>query len=104
MTPPDQEPSSERSSAAPDSTASPARLEAHSAALRAFLRDYEWIHIGVGLFGNFLFFVGSVFFLWASWQTAGVWLFIVGSFAMLLGSLGEALVRWERRLRPKSEA
>lgn len=104
MTPSDQEPTSRKHADAPDSATPPARLEVHSAALRAFLRDYEWIHIGVGLFGNFLFFVGSVFFLWASWQTAGVWLFIVGSFAMLLGSLGEALVRWERRLRRRSEA
>lgn len=74
------------------------RLEERSASLRGFVRDYEWIHVLIGLFGNFLFFVGSVFFLWSSWQIAGVWLFIVGSFAMLLGSLGEALIRWERRI------
>lgn len=77
---------------------------ARSAPLRVFLHDYEWIHVGIGLFGNFLFFVGSVFFLWASWQAAGVWLFILGSFAMLLGSLGEAFVRWERRIRRRAEA
>lgn len=104
MTPPDREPTSDQRSSAPNSAAPSTRLEARSAALRAFLRDYEWIHIGIGLFGNFLFFVGSVFFLWASWQTAGVWLFILGSFAMLLGSLGEALVRWERRIRRRAEA
>lgn len=80
------------------------RLESRSVALRAFVKDYEWIHILIGLFGNFLFFVGSVFFLWSSWQAAGVWLFIVGSFAMLLGSMGEALIRWERRIQKRSDA
>ncbi|MEX0921574.1 MAG: YrhK family protein [Rhodovibrionaceae bacterium] len=81
-----------------------AKLTWRTAALRAVVRDYAWIHIGIGLFGNLLFFVGSVFFLWASWQTAGVWLFILGSFAMLLGSLGEALARWERRIGRREDA
>jgi hypothetical protein len=87
----------EGSGSSPSST-----LEVRSAPLRVFLHDYEWIHTGIGLFGNLLFFVGSVFFLWVSWQTAGVWLFILGSFAMLLGSLGEAFVRWERRIRRRT--
>jgi hypothetical protein len=80
------------------------RMEDRSAALRAFVKEYEWVHTLIGLFGNFLFFVGSVFFLWQSWKVAGVWLFILGSFAMLLGSMGEALIRWERRIRKREEA
>lgn len=65
--------------------------------LRAIVRDYEWIHIVIGLAGNLAFVVGSVFFLSASTQTAGVWLFIFGSAFMFVGSAGDALVRYERR-------
>ncbi|HEX5678265.1 MAG TPA: YrhK family protein [Alcanivorax sp.] len=40
--------------------------------------------------------VGSVFFLWESLKPAGVWLFIIGSAGMLLGSIGAAIVSYER--------
>jgi hypothetical protein len=62
--------------------------------LRTLVRDYEWIHVSVGLVGNFCFFVGSVLFLPAleRWKIAGIWLFIVGAFFMLVGALGRALV------------
>lgn len=58
--------------------------------LRTLLRDYEWIHLGLGLTGNLMFFVGSVLFLPAfePWKTLGVWLFVVGSLLMLVGSAG----------------
>lgn len=67
--------------------------------LRRFVTDFEWIHDIVGNFGNLCFLVGSVLFLWEDLQTAGVWLFIFGSAGMMVGSLGAALVRWERRIR-----
>lgn len=43
------------------------------------ISDFRWVHTGLGLIKEF-----------------GVWLFIVGSFGMLIGSLGEAVVRYER--------
>jgi hypothetical protein len=61
--------------------------------------DRPWAHLGIGLFGNTTFVVGSVLFLYERLQTAGVWLFIVGSSGMLLGSLGELLARVERHVR-----
>jgi hypothetical protein len=61
-----------------------------------FVRDYEWFHTAVGVLGNLMFFVGSVLFLWQSTQRTGVWLFIVGAGAMLLGSVGRGLVDYER--------
>ncbi len=58
--------------------------------LHTLLHDYEWIHLGLGLSGNFMFFVGSVLFLptFEPYKTFGVWLFIVGSFFMLVGAAG----------------
>jgi hypothetical protein len=69
----------------------------------AFLRDYQWIHIGLGLFGNTSFVVGSVFFLWESLKEPAIWLFIAGSAGMLLGSIGSAIVKYEEeKERPDS--
>jgi|TARA_R100000049_G_scaffold5302_1_gene15179 hypothetical protein len=54
-----------------------------------------------------MFFVGSVFFLLAfdSYQTLGVWLFIIGSFLMMIGALGELGVKViERRDRHAGQA
>lgn len=62
-------------------------------ALQRLVSDYEWFHTGVGILGNLMFFVGSVLFLFEPARTAGVWLFIVGSFGMLVGSLGEAVIK-----------
>lgn len=62
-----------------------------------FVTDFPWIHTGLGLLGNFSFFVGSICFLWSGLiQEVGVWLFIVGSAGMLIGSLGDAFVKYER--------
>ncbi|TDC80734.1 YrhK family protein [Actinomadura sp. 7K507] len=66
---------------------------------RGFLADFPWIHLGIGIFGNLAFVVGSVLFLYADLQRAGVWLFIAGSSGMLVGSFGEVLVRVENRVR-----
>lgn len=67
--------------------------------LAILVRDYQWVHLTLGLIGNVCFVVGSVFFLYETLKTAGVWLFIVGSGGMLIGAIGSALVR----LVPKSE-
>jgi len=63
-------------------------------AIRILVQDYGWIHLSLGLIGNFSFFIGSVFFLpqFEQYRLAGVWLFVAGSFLMLIGSLGRLLV------------
>ncbi|XAS76485.1 YrhK family protein [Dermatophilaceae bacterium Sec6.4] len=61
------------------------------------LRDFPWVHLGLGLTGNTLFVIGSVMFFWASVKTLAIWLFVFGSLGMLLGSVGELLVRIEKR-------
>lgn len=62
--------------------------------VKTLVHDFGWIHLGIGLFGNFTFFAGSILFLPAfePWKTIGVWLFIIGSGFMLIGSLGRLLV------------
>lgn len=76
------------------------------APLKTLVQDFGWIHTGLGLFGNLTFVVGSVFFLPAfeAWKTLGVWLFIVGASFMLIGALGNMLVKvYEARAeRPRS--
>jgi hypothetical protein len=67
-------------------------------AIKVLVQDYGWIHLSLGLLGNVTFFVGSVMFLprFEPYKLFGVWLFIVGSFLMLLGSIGRLLVDvWE---------
>ncbi len=70
------------------------RLE-HLMPLRRFARDYPEVHMGLGLFGNTLFFVGSVFFLFEPLRTPGTWLFILGSLGMLLDTVGATLLKLE---------
>ena len=75
-------------------------------AIQRFLRDYEWLHITVGVIGNATFFIGSIFFLpvYSDLMTVGVWLFITGSFLMLLGALAGGLKRhWEHTYGPPNE-
>lgn len=59
--------------------------------LQTLVRDFRPIHLGVGLFGNFCFVVGSVLFFetFKAWHTLAVWLFVLGSAGMFLGSVGE---------------
>lgn len=62
--------------------------------LKILVKDYGWVHLGLGLIGNFTFFVGSILFLPAfePYKPVGVWLFIIGSFLMLVGATGRLLV------------
>lgn len=64
--------------------------------LREFVHRYPAVHLGVGIFGNVAFFVGSILFLSEATKRIGVYCFIFGSLGMLLGSVGQALVRHER--------
>lgn len=64
--------------------------------IRTLFRQFEWIHVGLGLIGNASFAIGSVFFLSEETRQVGVWLFIVGSFGMLIGSIGSAIVKGVR--------
>jgi hypothetical protein len=68
--------------------------------VQEIVRDYEWFHTMVGIVGNISFFAGSILFLFEATKRAGLWLFVVGSFGMLLGSVGAALVRRVRRRHP----
>ena len=66
--------------------------------IKVLVQDYSWIHLTLGLLGNLTFFVGSALFLPAleEYKVLGVWLFIIGSFLMLIGSVGRFLVDiWE---------
>lgn len=67
--------------------------------LHLLVCDYEWIHLCLGLIGNLAFVVGSFLFFSASTKTVALWLFVVGSIGMLLGSVGSALVKYERSQR-----
>ncbi|MFC4358187.1 YrhK family protein [Halobium salinum] len=66
----------------------------HASALRVLVQEYEWIHLSLGILGNVLFFVGSVLFLFESVTRLDIYTFIVGSFLMLVGAVGKALVRY----------
>lgn len=65
-------------------------------AMKAFLREYEWIHRGIGVVGHTCFFAGSVFFLWEALKLAGIWLFIVGAGGMLVDRLRSLIVHYAR--------
>ena len=59
--------------------------------LQTLVREFPYIHKGIGLVGNTCFFVGSVLFfkMFRDYYTFAVWLFVIGSFGMLLGTVGE---------------
>jgi hypothetical protein len=59
--------------------------------LRNFIERYRWFFVAEGVFGNFLFFSGSVLFLWPTTQHFGVWMFIAGSGLMLASSSAAAI-------------
>ncbi|SEF37390.1 YrhK-like protein [Amycolatopsis pretoriensis] len=64
--------------------------------VRFFVREFPAIHLAIGVIGNVIFFVGSVLFIWHTTETLAIWLFIIGSFGMMLGAIGQAFYTWER--------
>lgn len=66
---------------------------------REFVHEFPLVHLVIGMCGNITFVLGSVFFFFPSLEKPALWLFICGSCGMLLGSLGEVLVRYARRRR-----
>ena len=70
-----------------------------SNSIRMVVREYGWVHLSLGLLGNFFFFVGSLLFLppFEPYKQIGIWLFVVGSFLMFVGAFGRMLVDiWDR--------
>lgn len=65
------------------------------AAARDLVKDYEWLHTIIGIFGGVSFFVGSIMFLSPAWITLGTWLFILGSLGMLIDSACKAFIKME---------
>jgi YrhK-like protein len=63
--------------------------------VKTLVQDYGWIHMAIGAIGNFIFFIGSIFFLpnFKSMLVVGVWLFIIGSLLMMTGAIGEFFVK-----------
>lgn len=78
--------------------------------LKTIVQDYGWIHTSIGAIGNFIFFIGSIFFLpnFSSLLVVGVWLFITGSLLMMFGAIGDLFVRIydaeERREQARAKA
>lgn len=68
-----------------------------TADIRRLINDFRWVHSILGLIGNLTFFIGSIFFFWEITKAAGIWLFVIGAFGMLIGSAGEIVVKYERR-------
>lgn len=71
--------------------------------IKTVVEDFGWVHTGLGTLGNLLFFLGSILFLptLEPFKTFGVILFILGAGLMLVGSLGDLLVKaWEDERTP----
>ncbi|GHF32562.1 hypothetical protein FHX82_005159 [Amycolatopsis bartoniae] len=64
--------------------------------MRSFIREFPTVHLVIGVIGNVIFFVGSVLFLWSWAEQLAIWLFIIGSFGMMLGAIGQAIYIHER--------
>ena len=65
----------------------------HEDALREFFDKNEWVHLTLGLIGNTLFLSGSILFLLHS-RSIGVRAFVIGSFLMLIDTLGSFLAKY----------
>ncbi|MDN5850181.1 MAG: YrhK family protein [Nitrococcus sp.] len=64
---------------------------------RRLVNDFGWFHQGIGVLGGLLFFIGSILFLWKDpLQLIGIYLFIVGSFGMLVGNIGSFLIQLKK--------
>ncbi|WP_030377282.1 MULTISPECIES: YrhK family protein [unclassified Streptomyces] len=69
---------------------------------RYLLQDFPFIHLVIGGIGNTTFLIGSVFFLFPSLERVALWLFVVGSLGMFVGTLGEVFVRHARKSRQRT--
>ena len=67
--------------------------------IRRYAHDIPWVHMGVALVGNLAFVVGSLFFLSPELTRAGTWLFVVASWGLLVGVIGEIFARYEAKQR-----
>ncbi|WP_256975087.1 YrhK family protein [Streptomyces sp. CS159] len=54
---------------------------------RYLLQDFPFLHLVIGGFDNTAFLVGSVFFLFPSLERIALWLFVIGSLGMLVGTI-----------------
>jgi hypothetical protein len=62
---------------------------------REQVHRFRWLHQGIGVLGGLTFFAGSIFFLYHGvWETAGIWLFIIGSAGMFIGNVGSVIVNY----------
>lgn len=66
--------------------------------------DLPWVHLVIGLVGNLSFVIGSIMFLSPAWTELGTWFFIIASWGLLIGVLGEIAVRYETRRRAAAGA
>ena len=74
--------------------------------LQKIVREYQYIHLAIGIIGNTAFLVGSVLFFerFSSWHHTAVWLFVIGAAGMLIGALGKAAKElWEEADRHRRE-
>ena len=53
----------------------------------------------IGLIGNLFFVLGSIMFLYPASTHLGTWFFIIASWGLLIGVLGEIAARYEMRRR-----
>jgi hypothetical protein len=58
---------------------------------KRFFDKYRWWFVLFGLFGNFLFFIGSICFLNPNLETFAISLFIAGSGIMLISYSAESI-------------
>jgi YrhK-like protein len=74
------------------------------AVIRGFVHDFPWFHRWIGLIGNTLFVIGSVFFLFERLVIPGTWIFVGASFGLMVDSLGEKILRYEDDRRHRDGA
>lgn len=59
--------------------------------VHALIKQYEWVHLIIGILGNIAFLGGSIMMLQEE-KTTAIYLFIAGSSGMLIGNLGRFLI------------
>jgi hypothetical protein len=67
--------------------------------VKTLVQEYGWVHLSLGLLGNAAFFIGSILLLPGlhEMRAFAIWLFVIGSFLMMVGALGRLLVSlWQQ--------